>query len=47
MESKKGKKTKIKLHNLFISNLNEKDVDHFTTNTGLYLRKKLDTPYKR
>ncbi len=34
MESKKGKKTKIKFHNLFISNLNEKDVDHFTTNTG-------------
>ena len=47
MELKKGKKTKIKFHNLFISNLNEKDVDHFTTNTGLYLRKKLDTPYKR
>ena len=27
-------------HNLFISKLNEKDVNHFTTDVGLFLRRK-------
>lgn len=30
----------------FISKLNEKDIDHFTSDIGLYLRRKLDKPYK-
>lgn len=35
-----------KRNNLFISNLNEKDVNHFTSDIGLFLRRKCDTPYK-
>ena len=33
--------------NLFFSNLNEKDVDHFTSDIGLMLRKKFDGPFKK
>ncbi len=33
--------------NLFINNLNEKDVDHFTTDIGLKLRKSFNTPFKK
>ena len=29
-----------KRNNLFISNLNEKDVNHFTSDIGLFLRRK-------
>ena len=36
----------VKRNNLFISGLNEKDVDHFTSDIGLFLRRKCDTPYK-
>ena len=32
--------------NLFISKLNEKDVNHFTSDIGLFLRRKCDVPYK-
>ena len=32
---------------LFINNLNERDVNHFTTDIGLYLRRTLDVPFKR
>jgi len=35
------------LKNLLISNLNEKDVDHFTSDIGLMLRKKFDGPFKK
>ncbi len=35
------------MQNIFISNLNKKDVDHFTSNFGLYLRRKLDFPFKK
>lgn len=35
------------MENLFISDLNEKDVDHFTTNVGLSLRRKGDVPFKK
>ena len=35
-----------KRSNLFISKLNEKDVNHFTTDIGLFLRRKCDVPYK-
>ena len=32
--------------NLFISKLNEKDVNHFTSDIGLFLRRKCNVPYK-
>lgn len=35
------------MRNLFITNLHKKDVNHFTTNTGLFLRRKLDKPFKK
>lgn len=35
------------MKNLLISNLNEKDVDHFTSDVGLMLRKKFDGPFKK
>ena len=35
------------MKNLFISNLNEKDINHFTTDTGLKLRRDLDKPFKK
>ena len=35
-----------KRDNLFISKLNEKDVNHFTSDIGLFLRRKCDVPYK-
>lgn len=34
-------------HNILINKLNEKDVDHFTSNVGLFLRRKLDRPFKK
>lgn len=35
------------MRNLFIANLHKKDVNHFTTDTGLFLRRKLDKPFKK
>lgn len=35
------------MKNLFISDLHKKDVNHFTTKTGSYLRKVLDKPFKK
>lgn len=35
------------MRNLLISNLNEKDLDHFTSDIGLMLRKKFDKPFKK
>ena len=35
------------MRNLFITNLHKKDVNHFTTNIGLFLRRKLDKPFKK
>ena len=35
------------MKNLLISNLNEKDVDHFTSDIGLMLRKKFNGPFKK
>lgn len=35
------------MKNLFISNLHRKDVNHFTTDVGLYLRRKADKPFKK
>lgn len=35
------------MKNLFIAELNKKDVDHFTTDTGLKLRKEIDKPFKK
>ncbi len=35
------------MENLFISHLNEKDVDHFTTDLGLFLRRTSDVPFKK
>ena len=35
------------MNNLFISSLNEKDTNHFTSNQGLYLRKKGDKVFKK
>lgn len=35
------------MRNLFITNLHKKDVNHFTTNHGLFLRRKLDKPFKK
>ena len=35
------------MKNLFITNLHKKDVNHFTTNIGLFLRRRLDKPFKK
>lgn len=35
------------MKNLFIANLHKKDVNHFTTNIGLFLRRRLDKPFKK
>ena len=35
------------MKNLFISNLDKKDVNHFTSDFGLFLRKKADKPFKK
>ncbi len=35
------------MQNIFIRNLNKKDVEHFTTNIGLFLRRKLNFPFKK
>ena len=35
------------MENLFISDLHKKDVNHFTTNAGLYLRRKVNKPFKK
>lgn len=35
------------MKNLFISDLDKKDIDHFTTNFGLKLRKIADKPFKK
>ena len=35
------------MKNLFISNLHLKDADHFTSDLGLYLRRKTDIPFKK
>jgi len=35
------------MRNLFITNLHKKDVNHFTTDIGLFLRRKLDKPFKK
>lgn len=34
-------------HNIFIDRLNEKDEQHFTSSIGLFLRRKLDIPFKK
>ncbi len=33
--------------NLFISDLDKKDVNHFTTDFGLKVRKSIDKPFKK
>lgn len=35
------------MKNLLISNLHKKDVEHFTTNFGLYIRRVMDKPFKK
>jgi len=35
------------MKNLFISEMDKKDVEHFTSNIGLILRKKIDKPFKK
>lgn len=35
------------MENLFISELNKKDIDHFTSDFGLKVRKKVDKPFKK
>lgn len=35
------------MRNLFITNLHKKDVNHFTTDIGLFLRRKLDKQFKK
>lgn len=35
------------MKNLFISDLHNKDVDHFTSDLGLTIRRKLDKPFKK
>ena len=35
------------MKNLFISNLHKKDVNHFTSTVGLFLRRKMDKPFKK
>lgn len=37
----------MKYHNLFINNLNKKDVKHFTTDIGLFIRKKTFPLFRR
>lgn len=34
------------MKNIFISNLHKKGINNFTTNVGLFLRKKIDKPFK-
>jgi len=33
--------------NPLICNLHKRDINHFTSNAGLFLRRKLDRPFKR
>ena len=35
------------MRNFFITNLHKKDVNHFTSDVGLFLRRKLDSPFKK
>ena len=35
------------MKNLFISNLHKKDVNHFTSDIGLLIRRKVDKPFKK
>lgn len=35
------------MKNFFVTNLHKKDVNHFTTDIGLFLRRKLDKPFKK
>ena len=35
------------IKNVFISNLHLKDVDHFTSNAGLYIRRKINKPFRK
>lgn len=35
------------MHNLFISNLYKKDINHFTSDVGLFFRRKADKPFKK
>ena len=35
------------MKNLFINDLYKKDVNHFTTNIGLKIRKSIDKPFKK
>ena len=35
------------MENILVNRLHEKDLDHFTSDTGLYLRRKLDVPFKK
>ena len=35
------------MKNIYVSNLHKKDVDHFTSDTGLYIRRKVDKPFKK
>lgn len=35
------------MKNFLISNLHKKDVEHFTTNFGLYIRRVIDKPFKK
>lgn len=35
------------MENLFINNLNKKDINHFTSDTGLFLRRKLSKPFRK
>ncbi len=37
----------VRMKNPFISNLHKKDINHFTSNIGLFLRRKLDRPFKK
>ena len=37
----------IKMRNILIDKLDQKDVDHFTSDTGLTIRKKIDKPFKK
>ncbi len=45
-EGRKGKIFML-MKNPFISNLHKKDVNHFTSTLGLFLRRKLDRPFKK
>ncbi len=35
------------MENLFINNLNKKDINHFTTNIGLFIRRKTSKPFRK